>query len=193
MKSTKGISITAVIILLTAFILLALNVRAVLAHTNVEIGPFTIIIGWETEPVVVGERNAIFIAVSEGGEPVVGLEGTLEVAVLYGGQTFTGNLQPGADDGTYTIEILPTVRGQYSLQLSGSIKDIDISEVVQPEEVLPAKVLQFPESPPDPRELQSSIDDLTAQLQIARFLAVAGVLLAVIAITIAAASLMKSR
>jgi hypothetical protein len=193
LKRTLTVSTIVITTLLAAAISFATGVRPALAHTNVEIGPYTVIVGWETEPVVVGERNALFFDVSEDGVPIEGLESTLQVVVLYGGQTFTGNLQPGADAGTYSVEILPTVRGQYSLQLTGMIEDLEISEVVEPEEVLPATVLQFPESPPDTRELQSSIDELTTQLQTARILAIAAILLAVIAIAIAAAGVLRKR
>jgi hypothetical protein len=150
LKRTLTVSTIVITTLLAAAISFATGVRPALAHTNVEIGPYTVIVGWETEPVVVGERNALFFDVSEDGVPVEGLESTLQVVVLYGSQTFTGN-------------------------------------------VLPATVLQFPESPPDARELQSSIDELTTQLQTARILAIAAILLAVIAIAIAAAGVLRKR
>ena len=33
--------------------------QSALAHTRVEVGPDVLIVGWENEPVIVGERNAI--------------------------------------------------------------------------------------------------------------------------------------
>lgn len=178
---------------MAVFTFLFFSVRPVLAHTNIEIGPYTLIIGWETEPVVVGERNALFLDVSEDGQPVVGLESSLEVAVLYGGQTFTGNLQPGSEAGTYTVEILPTVRGQYAVQLGGTIENIEIDEVVQPEEVLPASVLQFPASPPDTLVLQASINELSSQIQTVQIIAIVGVVIGVIGLVVAAVSILRNR
>jgi hypothetical protein len=192
MKRPNKITLITAAVLAFLF-LFVLDTRLALAHTRIEVGPYVIVIGWENEPVVVGERNALLFEVSQDDEPVEGLEGTLEIAVLYGGQTFTGNLQPGPAPGTYTVEILPTVRGQYSVQLTGMIEDLEIDEIVEPEEVLPATVLQFPESPPDARELQASIDELASQLQTVMILAIAGLGLAVAGIGLAAVSLLKSR
>ena len=33
--------------------------RPVLAHSRAEVGPYVIVVGWENEPVIVGERNAV--------------------------------------------------------------------------------------------------------------------------------------
>ncbi|MEM7344070.1 MAG: hypothetical protein AAF485_07495, partial [Chloroflexota bacterium] len=65
-----------------------------LAHTRVEIGPYVIIVGWVEEPVIVGERNALLLEVTEGEEPIIGLESSLELEVLYAGRTFIGNVSP---------------------------------------------------------------------------------------------------
>lgn len=186
-------AIALAIALPALLITLALSARPALAHSRVEFGPYVIIVGWETEPVIVGERNALFLDVSKNGTPVEGLEGSLGITISYGGQTFSGNLQPGVDPGMYTTEILPTVRGQYSVHMTGMVEDLEINETVEPEEVLPAAVLQFPESAPDGRELQASIDELTSQLQTARILAVIGLVLAIGGIALAAFSLAKSQ
>jgi hypothetical protein len=179
--------------LLIGLILLVIGVRPAFAHARVEIGPYVVIVGWKNEPVVVGERNALTIDVTKDDVPVEGLEGTLDVSVLYGGRTFTGNLGPTETPGIYAVEILPTVRGLYSVQLNGAIEDLQVDEIVEPEEVLPAAVLEFPESPPEARDLQASIDDLSSQLQTARILAIAGLALAVLAIGVAAAAILRKR
>ena len=44
---------------LLALTALAVFPRAALAHSRVEVGPYTIVVGWEKEPVIVGERNAM--------------------------------------------------------------------------------------------------------------------------------------
>ena len=182
---------TALFLLL--LVLAIFTVHPALAHTRVEIGPYVLIVGWETEPVVVGERNALFFDVSKEGQPVEGLESTLAVALLYGGKTFTGNLQPSTEPGIYIVEVVPTVRGQYAVQLSGSLEDLDISEVVEPEEVLPAAVLEFPESPPDTRAMQDNIDELSDQLQTSQLIAIIEIGLAILALFVAAFSLIRAR
>ncbi|NJN43674.1 MAG: hypothetical protein HC806_02355 [Anaerolineae bacterium] len=37
-----------------------------LAHTRVEAGPYVIIVGWQEEPVIVGERNAVWLLSQKG-------------------------------------------------------------------------------------------------------------------------------
>ena len=167
--------------------------RLAQAHTRTEIGPYTVIVGWVEEPVIVNERNALVIDVKEGEEPVIGLEGTLNIVVLYAGRTFRGNLTPSGEPGVYTAEILPTRRGQYEVQLVGTIGDLEVDETVTPEEVLTAAVLEFPESPPDPLALQERIDGLSAQLSTARNLAMGGIGAGVLGLLVGVVALVRRR
>ena len=57
--------ITAVL-LLTIFLSLVVTPVPALAHARIEVGPYVIIVGWVEEPVIVGERNAILIEVTQG-------------------------------------------------------------------------------------------------------------------------------
>jgi hypothetical protein len=84
--------------------------------------------------------------------------------------------------GVYEAEVYPTVQGQYEVQLSGTIGDTQVYRTVEPEEVLPGKVLQFPEAQPSPRELQISIDDLENQVRKTYTLAAASAILGLLAI-----------
>lgn len=169
-----------------------LNARPVLAHTRVEIGPYLAIIGWRNEPVIVGERNAITIEVTKDDVPVEGLEASLDVRVLYAGHTFIGNLSPTfGSPGLYQVEIYPTVRGQYQIQLSGKIEDTAVDKTVEPEEVLSPGVLQFPEVQPDPVELKNTIAGLESRLQTAYTLAIVGVVVGVLGLGGAVFSLLR--
>jgi hypothetical protein len=91
------------------------------------------------------------------------------------------------------VEIFPTVRGQYALRLSGSIGDVAVDEVIEPEEVFSAARIQFPEAQPDPRDLQAEIDELTNQLESARSLAYVGIGIGALGIILAAVSLVRRR
>ena len=177
--------------LLAVLLSLAL-VSTVFAHTRVEVGPYTLILGWEREPVIVGERNALVLEVLEEDIPVAGLEGTLRLEVLYAGRTFIGNLAPTSTPGLYRAEIVPTVRGQYEVQLTGKIEDQDIDERLEPEEVLPARVLQFPESQPDLAEVQASITALEGRIQLAVIVGGVGVLVGLLGIGLAVFGLRRS-
>jgi hypothetical protein len=162
------------------------------AHSRVEVGPYAIILGWEAEPVIVGERNALIIEVFEGERPVEGLEGTLEIQVLYAGRTFLGDLTPGGAPGRYRAEIFPTVRGQYEVRLTGTVEDMAVDEVLEPEEVLSAGVLQFPENQPDPIEQQAALASLQARVQTTSTLALAGVILGLGGLGLAVFSLRRT-
>jgi hypothetical protein len=137
------------------------TVQTAFAHTRVEIGPYTLVLGWQNEPAIVGERNALVLEILEGDAPVDGLEGSLELTVFYGGESFIGQLAPSDVPGVYRAEIFPTVRGQYEVQLSGSIGDEVVDLILEPEAVFPAEVLQFPEPQPDPGALAAEIDELS--------------------------------
>ena len=170
-----------------------LTVEPALAHSRIEVGPYVIIVGWVEEPAIVGERNAILIEVTEDGEPVAGLEATLDLTVLYAGRSFIGNLSPTGTPGVYHAEIYPTVRGQYTVLLTGMIGDLEIDEQVEPEEVLSARVLQFPEAQPELLDLQTSVDALQAQLQTAYILAIVGTVLGLLGVSVAVFALLRRK
>lgn len=166
------------------FIVLFLIAPSVEAHGDYQIGEYTVVVGWEKEPVIVGERNAIILEVSRNGVGVTGLEGSLDVEVLYGGALFLGNIEPTGTLGHYQIPIYPTVRGQYTLRLTGKIDELEIDETIEPEEVLSAATLQFPEIPLEQTQMQVQLEALQAELRTARLLGIAGTLLGIIGIVL---------
>jgi len=163
------------------------------AHSRVEAGPYTIVVGWENEPAIVGERNALLIEVWEGDQPVVGLEGALEVTLSYGSETFQANLIPAAEPGTYLAEIYPTVRGEYQVHLGGQIKEQVLDLEVAADEVLSASVLQFPEPRLDTGALEERIAALQEELHGLRLLAITATTLALIALGAAVPALLKRK
>lgn len=144
------------------------STNTALAHTRVEVGPYAIVIGWLQEPPIVGERNALTIEISEDEQPVTGAEVTLDIEVLYAGRTWRVNMNPTETPGLYTAVLFPTVRGTYTTRIFGTLADTDIDVELDPEEVLPASNLQFPEPLPDTIALQEQVDQLQAELQTAR-------------------------
>lgn len=186
----KKTGLAAGFIVVLVALVLAVPARA---HTRVEVGPYQIVVGWENEPVIVGERNALLIEVKEGEVPVEGLEGLLDLTVLYGGRSFIGQLAPTDHPGVYAAEIFPTLRGQYEVHLTGQIADVTVDEFLEPEEVLPANVLQFPEIQPDPGSMQAEIDGLADQIQAAQTFAYAGLAAGVIGILIGAVAVFRRR
>lgn len=162
----------------TAVFLAALGLiqttQSALAHTRVEVGPYAIVVGWLQEPPIVGERNALTIEITENEQPVIDAEASLDVEVLYAGRTWRVNMNPTTTPGLYTATLFPTVRGVYTTRLFGTLGSTDVDVQVDPEEVLPASNLQFPQALPDTIALQEQVDQLQAELQTARTWAFVG-------------------
>lgn len=144
------------------------------AHGRTEVGEYAILVGWRAEPPIVGERNALIFEITQDEQPLMGLEGSLNMEVHYGGRTFLGDLKPTAKDGWYETEIFPTVKGQYEVRLFGEISGVTIDVLLEPEEVQSGAVLQFPEEQPQLRDLQAQIDALQNQLALSRWLGLGG-------------------
>lgn len=185
-------------VLITATVLLLLSTSVVSAHTRIEVDDYAVIVGWVEEPAIAGERNAILVEVrrisenSEVEQPVEGVEATLDVELIYAGSNFRVNLNPTDEPGVYSAELFPTVRGQYSVRLFGSIEDVEINETVMPEEVFPASRLQFPEEEPDVFAIQARLDEMERQARISRFVAYAGVLVGLIGSALGALGIKKA-
>ncbi|HEX2696629.1 MAG TPA: hypothetical protein VHM28_02905 [Anaerolineales bacterium] len=132
---------------LIAVIVAVFSFQIALAHTTVHVGDYDVEIGWVDEPAVVGQRNAIVVNVSntKSTDAIVDVS-KLTVTVAYGGQTKTLELQPLSEDSKneYIAPILPTIPGQYTVQLRGQLDSTNISEDVQPEEVASSDELAFP-------------------------------------------------
>ncbi len=126
---------------------LVLTYQAAFAHTTVTVGDYEVEVGWVDEPPVVGQRNAVVVNVSKTASPDAEVDvSNLSVAVSYGGETKNLTLEPLSEDtvNQYIAPILPTVAGQYTVQLRGKLDGTDISQDVQPEEVAAADELEFP-------------------------------------------------
>jgi hypothetical protein len=162
------------------------------AHTRVEVGPYIIVVGWENEPVIVGERNAVWLEILEGDVPVAeAVEVDLEATVFYGGHSFLGFPTPSEQPGIFLMDIFPTVRGRYELQLAGTIGETLVDAIVELDEVQPASALQFPEGQPDPIEMQTQLEETQAQLQTANLLAIAGLIAGLLGLGVAVFNLIR--
>ena len=132
---------------LTVFILLLLNFRLAFAHEAITVGDYTVEVGWVNEPPIVGQQNAIVVNVSttSDGGPVEDVS-ALIVTISYGGQNKTLTLQPLGEDtpGQFVAPILPTIPGEYTIGLGGTLGNTAVDAETHVEEVQPADTLQFP-------------------------------------------------
>jgi hypothetical protein len=170
-----------------ALIALLTSYQIVLAHESITVGDYTIEIGWVNEPPIVGQQNAIVVNVSTTSDeqPVEDVSG-LTVAVSYGDQNKTLTLQPLGEDtpGQFIAPILPTIPGQYTVNLGGKLGDTDVKADVQPEEVQAADVLQFP---------SVASAQQSANLGMMNWLVYISLLLGLIALVLGVMALRKSR
>ena len=130
-----------------ALIALIVNFQIAFAHESITVGDYTVELGWLSEPPIVGQQNAIVVNVSttSDGQPVEDVSG-LTVTISYGGQTKTLALQPLGEDtpGQFVAPIIPTVPGEYTVILGGTLGTTSVNADTHVEEVQPADMLQFP-------------------------------------------------
>lgn len=178
-KSVVTACLIALLAILTSY-------QIVFAHESITIGDYTVEIGWVNEPPIVGQQNAIVVNVSttKDNQPVEDVSG-LTVAVSYGGQNKTLTLQPLGEDtpGQFVAPILPTVPGQYTVNLGGKLGDTPVKQDVQPEEVQSADVLQFP---------SVTAADQSASLGMMNWLIYISLLIGLIALVLGVMALRKS-
>lgn len=176
---------------LFAFLALILNNRSALAHESITVGDYTLEIGWLSEPPIVGQQNAIVVNVSKSEQEPVDDVSSLTVTLAYGGQEKTLTLQPLGEDtpGQFVGPVLPTVPGQYALKLGGTLGDTAVDAEVEPEEVQPADVLQFPSQASAGSDVAVQSTDLGAM----NWLIYISLLIGLIALVLGVMALRKSR
>ena len=180
----RRISCTAGLI---ALIALMLSYQVALAHESITVGDYTLEIGWLSEPPIVGQQNAIVVNVSKTSDqqPVEDVS-ALTVTISYGGQNKLLTLQPLGEDtpGQFVAPILPTIPGEYTIILGGTLGDTTVNTETHVEEVQPADTLQFP-------SVESAQQN--ADLGIMNWLIYVSLLIGLIALILGVMALRKSR
>lgn len=126
------------------------GIGTALAHESREIGEITMIVGFLDEPVYVGQKSGLDLRVTHAGEPVEGLEETLEAEVTFGDAMRVLEISPRfREPGAYRSVFFPTAAGPYTFHIRGEIEGqaIDESFTAGPDtfgEVLDTAGGQFP-------------------------------------------------
>jgi hypothetical protein len=155
------------------------------AHESRTVGPYTFIVGWVSEPAVVGQSNGLDLTVTEtdGDKAVSGLEKTLVAEVITGGGAKTRRLElapDGDQPGHYTSGFVPTRVGDYTFHISGMAGTTKIDEKFESgpnrfDPVTDIVGLEFPDQIPSSADLAQQLADASTKLTIA--LAIAGLAL----------------
>jgi hypothetical protein len=159
------------------------------AHEEVDSGNYHFEIGWVNEPVILGQRNGLDLFVASADNPEEGIPdvSTLVFTVEYGGVNKSYDIVPvEGEDGHYTASFVPTREGQYTFHLTGSIEGESIDVSVEPEEVVSADTVSFPESQPSAAELTSRIAAAEARASTTQTIAIVGLVLGVIGVGLVA-------
>jgi len=109
-----------------------------LAHGHTEVGDYEIVIGFHNEPAFQGEPNGLdlFVTNHKTGEPVNGLEETLQAEILFGSSSKVLSIEPQwGVEGAYTAYVIPTETGDYTWHIFGTIEEtpVDISMTSSPD------------------------------------------------------------
>jgi hypothetical protein len=152
------------------------------AHVVKQFGPYSIALGWLVEPTYVGEPNAVIVIVKDAKGDAVNdvAAGDLTVTVSAGGQSTAAlPLDPSFDPdtglgtpGAYTANLIPTLPGDYTFHLSGSVHGTTVDETATSSDTTfnaaedPSSV-QFPAKVPTTTELSAKVDRLDARVQTA--------------------------
>jgi hypothetical protein len=133
----KRIIIRGLVAVAAATVVVAIAVAPALAHTEVDQGDLTMVIGFGTEPAYSGQPNSVEVLVSHGGEPVTDLRpGDLQVEVTFGEASTTMDLEPNfavgvfGEPGDYRAWFVPTQPGGYEFRITGGVDGEEIDETV---------------------------------------------------------------
>lgn len=137
--------------LLTILLIGSFGYSVVYAHTSVNVEQYEIEVGWDTEPPVVGFRNAITYEISES--PSEGVKSgilnafkNLQSTIRMGGVTKVLDIDSESRRGHYFSKIIPTKTGTLVIELKGQINDVQVDVEIPLEDVEGTAVLDFPQA-----------------------------------------------
>jgi hypothetical protein len=90
---------------------------------------WNVTIGFIDEPAIQADTNGLWLRITEGDQPVEGLEQSLQAEVIYGDAVRALPLIPAIDEpGTYTSTFIPVQPGDYTFRIFGTIGDLALDE-----------------------------------------------------------------
>lgn len=191
--------------LVALIILLALTHSTASAHERRQVGDYEFVVGFSVEPAIEGEKNGAQLrvripATEEGGTPigVEGLEETLQVEITHvpSGTSAVRDLRAVFNDpGHYTADMILTAPGQYRFRFFGEIDGMAVDEVFESgpdtfSDVHASEELQFPDTLPQMREIESAIRGSEEAVQAANDAAASARTMSIVALVVGALGLL---
>jgi hypothetical protein len=151
---------------------------AAFAHVETKVGPYTVAIGFGTEPAYVGYPNSVEVIVHETStdKGVSNAADTLKATVSYGSaQPMAVSLEPnfdpdlGGSPGDYRGAFVPTEPGKYTIHVSGTIGSTPVDETFTSspttfDTVTAPETIEYPTQNPTITELNAKLDQESARL-----------------------------
>ena len=169
-----------------------------LAHERRTIagGKYDVVVGWDVEPALQGQKNAASIRISTAGStgPVTGAEKTLKVQIKQGATTREFPLRAVfGQPGSYVADLIPTRAGDYEFAFVGRIGDDRVNEHFDSADgkfdgIEPTADMQFPVAQADPAQATAAARGAQAEAQGARTLGIAGIAVGVLGVLAGAAA-----
>lgn len=101
------------------------------AHERRNVGAFTFVVGFLTEPAILNEPNSIDLRISHTADmsPVTGAEKTLKAEISFENQKLPIDLTPRfGTPGGYNANFTPTKTGPYTFTFTGALENAPINE-----------------------------------------------------------------
>jgi len=185
---------------LTSMAVLALTAAPALAHQGKDLGDYHVEVGFQTEPAIVDQMNALeFFATAKDGTGVEGLEKTVKFEVQAGGKTKAIDIEPvEGDPGHYLGAIMPTLIGDYVFHMTGKINDLTVDEKFEsgPNRFSPVtsgQEVQFPYTIPSTGELVAMTAAADAKASQAQTFGVIGIVVGAIGIVLGGVALLRRK
>ena len=174
-------------LLMTVF-LFSIAAGSVMGHERRDVDKYQFIVGFIVEPAFEGLKNGIDLRISTAGEaegetiPTEGLEETLQVELTHvpsGASKILDLRTIFRDPGHYTSDLILTSPGVYQMRIFGTVEGLAVDETFISRggggsfgDVESSAELQFPESLPEARELESAVRGAQAAGESAQDLAI---------------------
>jgi len=121
---------------LLAAALLAFAPGVASAHEEKDVGPYTMAVGFGTEPdAYAGQPNSVQLLLTKDEKPVTDLGDTLQVTITFGDQTSDAmSLEPYFEvgewgiPGDYRVFFVPSQPGDYTFHFTGTIGGTKVDE-----------------------------------------------------------------
>ena len=174
---------------------------AALAHERRTVagGKYDVVVGWDVEPALEGQKNAASIRVSKSGttpaEPVAGADKTLKIQVRQGATSKEFPLRAVfGQPGYYVADLLPTRVGDYQFTFVGSIGEDAVNEKFDSADgkfdgIKSTSDMQFPVSAGDPAQAATAAQAAQSDAQNARTMAMVGIVVGVLGLLAGGAAL----